>query len=30
LNPFTTGLGRTTTELEPTDVTVTVYLVGML
>jgi hypothetical protein len=30
LNPSTTGLGRTTTELEPTDVSVTVYLVGIL
>jgi hypothetical protein len=28
LNPSTTGLGRTITELEPTDVTVTVCLVG--
>jgi hypothetical protein len=29
LNPSTTGLGRTIIELEPTDVTVTVYLVGI-
>jgi len=29
LNPSTTGLGKTTTELEPTAVTVTVYLVGI-
>jgi hypothetical protein len=28
LNPSTTGFGNTITELEPTDVMVTVYLVG--
>lgn len=30
LNPYNTGLGRTSTELEPSDVTVTGHLIGII